>query len=116
MHFPAQPRAPVHKAHHDQRRQSAGTRLAAAERVAQAVVFRRAEPLLRRRRDENRGDEFDGWGRSVWYFEVGDYGWPVRQIEVYESGRVLRYGAEHEEDRYGGLDPPLADWEIELPQ
>ncbi len=59
--------------------------------------------FYRRRWNETRGDEFDGWGRSVWYFEVGDDGWPVRHIEVYDAGRLLRYGARHEGDRYGGL-------------
>ena len=59
--------------------------------------------FFRRRWDETRGDEFDGWGRSVSYFEVSDDGWPVRQIEVYDVGRVLRYRTGHEDDRYGGL-------------
>ena len=36
-------------------------------------------------------------------FEVGGDGWPVRQVEVYDAGRVSRYGAGREEDRYGGL-------------
>jgi hypothetical protein len=59
--------------------------------------------FYRRRWDKTRGDEFDDWGRSVWFFEVGEDGWPVRQIEVYDAGRVLRYGSDHLEDRYGGL-------------
>ena len=36
-------------------------------------------------------------------FEVADDGWPVRQVEAYHAGRVLRYGPSHLEDRYGGL-------------
>lgn len=32
-----------------------------------------------------------------------DDGWPVRQVEAYDAGRVLRYGPNHPEDRYGGL-------------
>jgi hypothetical protein len=59
--------------------------------------------FYRRRWAETRGDEFDGWGHSVWYFEVGDDGWPIRQIEVYDAGRVSRYGPSHQEDRYGRL-------------
>jgi hypothetical protein len=59
--------------------------------------------FYRRGWDETRGDEFDGWGCSVWYFEVGDDGRPVRQIEVYDAGPVLRYGAGHEDDQFGGL-------------
>jgi hypothetical protein len=56
-----------------------------------------------RRWEEIRGDEFSNWGHSVWYFEVDDDGWPVRQVEVYDAGRVLRYGIGHEEDGHGGL-------------
>jgi hypothetical protein len=59
--------------------------------------------FYRRRWDEARGDEFASWGRSFWYFETDEEGWPVRQIEVYEAGRVTRYGPEHDDDRYGGL-------------
>lgn len=68
-----------------------------------------------RRWAESRGDDFDGWGHSVWYFEVDEGGWPVRQVVVYDSGPVLRYGPDHEEDQYGGLalaslDDPDEDW------
>ncbi len=71
--------------------------------------------FYRRRWDESRGDEFDAWGQSVWYFEVDNDGWPVRQVEVYDTGPVLRYGPEHEEDQYGGLgqaslNDPEEDW------
>jgi hypothetical protein len=71
--------------------------------------------FYRRRWDESRGDEFDAWGHSVWYFEVDDAGRPVRQIEVYDSGPVLRYGPGYEKDQYGGLgqanlDDPDQDW------
>ncbi|MGX1614923.1 DUF6881 domain-containing protein [Micromonospora chalcea] len=59
--------------------------------------------FYRRRWNETRGDEFDDWGRSLWYLEVGDDGWPVRQIEVYDAGHVLRCGPRCGEDRYGGL-------------
>jgi hypothetical protein len=30
--------------------------------------------FYRRRWDESRGDEFDAWGHSVWYFEVDNDG------------------------------------------
>jgi hypothetical protein len=59
--------------------------------------------FYRRRWGETRGDEFDGWGCSAWHFEVDHGGWPVRQIEVYDVGPVLRYGCGHDDDRYGGL-------------
>jgi len=59
--------------------------------------------FYRRRWDDARGDEFDSWGYSVWYFETDDQGWPVRRVELYDAGRVLRYGPGHGEDRYGSL-------------
>jgi hypothetical protein len=59
--------------------------------------------FYRRRWDETRGDEFDGWGHSLWYFETDEAGWPSRQVEVHDNGPVLRYGPGHDEDRYGGL-------------
>jgi hypothetical protein len=71
----------------------------AARRYSPAVQNR----FYRRRWVETRGDDFDGWGHSVWYFEAGDDGWPIRQIEVYDAGRVSRYGPSHQEDRYGRL-------------
>jgi hypothetical protein len=71
--------------------------------------------FFRRPWDESRGDDFDGWGHSVWYFEVGEDGWLIRQIEAYDSGPVLRYGPGHEEDEYGclgqaSLDDSEGDW------
>lgn len=62
--------------------------------------------FYRRRWAENRGDQFDHWGHSVWYFEVDDDGRPIRQVEAYDAGRVLRYGAGHDEDHYGALGQP----------
>ena len=59
--------------------------------------------FYRRRWDGPRGDEFDSWGHSLWYFEKDDEGWPVRQVEVYDAGPVLRYGPGHDEDSYGCL-------------
>ena len=59
--------------------------------------------FYRRRWDECRGDEFDSWGFSLWYFETDDEGWPVRQVELYDVRRVLRYGPGYSQDRYGGL-------------
>ena len=68
----------------------------------------------RRRRNEPRGDEYDAWGGSDWYFEIDEDSYAVRQIEVYDAGRTLRYGLAHDEDEYGSLtfSPFEADeWE-----
>ncbi|WP_433825820.1 hypothetical protein ACQP2E_27390 [Actinoplanes sp. CA-015351] len=51
--------------------------------------------VYRRRWTETRGDEFNGRGHSVWFFEAGDDGWLVRQVEVYDASRILRYGPDH---------------------
>jgi hypothetical protein len=55
----------------------------------------------------------------MYYFEVDDDVWPVRQIEVYDAGPVLRYGPERVQDSFGSLgDQPLgeldewSEWEI----
>jgi hypothetical protein len=68
----------------------------------------------RRRWDATRGDEFDSWGAATYYFEVGEDGWPTRQVEVYDAGPVLRYGPGREEDEYGQLGQArlgeLEDW------
>ncbi len=58
---------------------------------------------LKYRWNEDRGDEHAEWGGSWWYFEIGSDGYPVRQIEEYDSGVRLRYGPDHEEDKFGGL-------------
>lgn len=69
---------------------------------------------FRRRWEEPRGDRYDAWGHSTWYFETGTDGWPTRQIEVYDAGPTLRYGPDLEEDEYGGLGlcqlDELEDW------
>ncbi|MBT2248824.1 hypothetical protein JHV56_08965 [Arthrobacter sp. BHU FT2] len=69
----------------------------------------------RRRWNESRGDAFFSWGPATYYFEVGEDGWPTRQIEVYDSGPTLRYGPGHEEDEFGLLGQApldqLEDWQ-----
>ena len=63
---------------------------------------------FRYRWDESRGDEFDYWGRSTHWYEMGDDGFAARQMEVYENGIILKYDSSHVEDQYGFLsDQPL---------
>ncbi len=59
--------------------------------------------------NETRGDQYDGWGTSWWYFEVADDGQVTRQIEVYESGALLRYDVKWDVDAYGGLTTERLD-------
>lgn len=53
--------------------------------------------------DEGRGDRYDHWGGSWWYFEFGPDGAITRQIEVYDGGVQLRYGPDHMGDEFGKL-------------
>ena len=53
--------------------------------------------------EEPRGDEFDDWGKSIWYFETDNSGLPTKQIEVYENGKILKYDQTKLEDNFGGL-------------
>lgn len=64
---------------------------------------------FKRKRNETRGDEFDSWGTSIWYFEVGNDGYPTRQIELYENGNRLKYHSEKTFDDYGGLGDQALD-------
>ena len=53
--------------------------------------------------DESRGDKFDAWGKSWWFFETDEAGNVLRQIEKFESGVILRYDKSNSEDEFGGL-------------
>ena len=67
----------------------------------------------RRRWGELRGDEFDSWGESTWYFEVDGSGAVIRQLEVYAGGQVITYDSKHPSDAYGGLSiSPLDESEF----
>jgi len=59
--------------------------------------------------DESRGDEFDHWGNTMYYFELDDDFYPTRQIQIYDNGNSLKYSRTHYlDDRYGMLsDQPL---------
>lgn len=70
---------------------------------------------IKRHWNEGRGDEYDSWGASWWFFEVDASGVVIRQAELYENGRLLRYSAAHAEDEFGALadsslDPSDADY------
>ena len=59
--------------------------------------------------DEDRGDDHADWGTSVWFFEVGEDGFPTRQLEVYQSGVATRYDATHPDDEFGMLSAVALD-------
>lgn len=65
--------------------------------------------------NDTRGDEFNDWGISTYWFEMGNDGYVTRQMEVYENGIILKYDYSHTNDEYGFLaDQPLEPWEIEI--
>lgn len=64
---------------------------------------------FKRKWDETRGDQYDSWGTSIYYFEVGLDGYPIRQIEIYENGNSLFYGPDQLFDDYGGLGDQALD-------
>lgn len=53
--------------------------------------------------NERRGDRYDEWGNSWWYFEVDPADWVVRQIEKYDRGTLLGYDSHHDTDNLGEL-------------
>ena len=58
---------------------------------------------FKRNWNETRGDQYDNWGKSIWLFETNNNGEVLRQIEVYENGKVLKYDNQNIEDEFGGL-------------
>ena len=58
--------------------------------------------------DEPRTEQSEVWGTCVYFFETNQDGEVLRQIEVYENGRTLKYDEEFIEDEFGFLaDQPL---------
>lgn len=64
--------------------------------------------------DESLGGDYDTWGTSTYFMEVGRDLCAVRQIEVYENGNVLFYDGSHFADNHGMLcDKPLGEKDIQ---
>ncbi|MFT6922990.1 MAG: hypothetical protein ACJA1C_001998 [Crocinitomicaceae bacterium] len=53
--------------------------------------------------NEARGDQFDFFGKSVWYFEIDHDSYISRQLELYSTGLINKYSANHKEDQFGFL-------------
>ena len=64
---------------------------------------------FRRFWDETRGDEFDSWGTSWWFFEIDEDGYVIRVLQHYGGGQILRYSEEHLSDEYGSLPDRFPD-------
>ncbi len=65
---------------------------------------------FKRHWNETRGDQYESWGKSVWFLETDKTGEVLRQIEIYKNGKVLKYDRQNIEDKFGGL----ADQKLDL--
>jgi hypothetical protein len=59
--------------------------------------------------NESRIEKFETWGTCDFYFESNQKGEILRQIEVYENGRRLKYSEEIIEDEFGFLSDQKID-------
>lgn len=59
--------------------------------------------------DETTGDEItDSWGNSTYYFETDENLNVLKQVQIFENKRILKYDVQNFEDQYGFLtDQPL---------
>ena len=70
---------------------------------------------FKREWSETRGDSYNNWGTSIWYFEAEPDLCVTRQVEVYVNGQILRYDRQHLKDEYGGLAEKPLDADDFLP-
>lgn len=68
---------------------------------------------VKRRWNEVRGDKYDDFGHSWWYFEIGVACNVIRQIERYDSGVILGYNSRMSRDDFGGLSTVPLDASLE---
>jgi hypothetical protein len=73
---------------------------------------------FRRKSRGFRADQFDAWGSCEFFFEIGEDGACLRQLERYQNGFVLKYDPSHQEDEYGAIAGAVTDlhdlWEFEI--
>ena len=58
---------------------------------------------FRFRWNETTADKFDSWGFSIFYHEIGEDFYAIRQLIIYDNGNALKYTEEHLSDSYGIL-------------
>ena len=78
-------------------------RLAIGIKCIMSVVEQKIKKYYKWMWDVSLGGEFDEWGTSTYFMEIGNDLYPLRQIEVYENGNVLFYDHNHIWDNYGML-------------
>ena len=64
---------------------------------------------FKRKFDESRVEDGEVWGTCIYYFETNGGGEVIRQIEVYEKGKRLKYSEEVIEDKFGFLADQAID-------
>ena len=68
-----------------------------------ALCHKRLMRYFKREWSETRGDAFDSWGSSFWYFETEDSLAVRKQLELYANGVALKYDDAHSADEFGAL-------------
>ena len=74
-------------------------------------VSKKTMKYYKREWKELRGDCYDNWGTSIWWFEVDGEGYVIRNIQEYANGKNLFYSETHMEDKYGFLPEGTLDLE-----
>lgn len=68
----------------------------------------------KRHSEETRTEQYELWGTCDYYIETNLSGEILRQIEVYENGKRLKYSSQFTEDEFGFLgDQPIDLLEFE---
>ncbi|MFC0343366.1 hypothetical protein [Epilithonimonas hispanica] len=64
--------------------------------------------------NETTGEELtDSWGHSIYFFETDFNLTVIRQIQLFQNGKSLKYDDENLQDDYGALsDQPLESEEF----
>jgi hypothetical protein len=67
--------------------------------------------FLKRLWNETTGNpKTNNWGTSVYYFQTDEKGDVLKQITVYDNGKILKYSNLHIEDEFGGLSEVALDF------
>lgn len=61
--------------------------------------------------DEPRIENNEIWGNCEYFFETNQDGEIVRQIEIYQNGKILKYSELNIEDEFGFLADQAIDLE-----
>lgn len=60
--------------------------------------------FFKRAWNETTGEKLtDSWGVSIFYFETNEEYCVLRQIHIFENGKVLKYDTSYTDDKYGRL-------------